>query len=135
MTNRLQLSNHRPSNNNTCIPSSEVGSETAAPDYYEACFSDRAEPLGGEEALSVDHLTHNFHGNDAWEVLLTTGGPAVRLIIQVDEWSEPVNATFEYQDWFQPWAAPKSQDGQRLLAWVNEHFYFGCDYCEQQRRR
>lgn len=107
--------------------------EIDAQEYYDASFGNRVEPLTEEDVLSVEHLTHSFREYDLWEVLLATGGPAARVVVEVDEWGEPARATFEYQDWFQPWNAPANQDRALLLAWVSEHFYFGCGYCDQER--
>ena len=36
-------------------------------------------------------------------ILLTTGGPALRLVGELGEYGEPTTALLEYQDWFTPW--------------------------------
>ena len=36
-------------------------------------------------------------------ILLCTGGPAVRIIGDLDEYGQPCRAWFEYQDWGTPW--------------------------------
>jgi hypothetical protein len=36
-------------------------------------------------------------------ILLCTGGPAVRLIGELNQYGEPDEARIEYQDWFTPW--------------------------------
>ena len=36
-------------------------------------------------------------------ILLTTGGPALRLVGELSEYGEPTTALLEYQDWFTPW--------------------------------
>ncbi|MBI4099596.1 hypothetical protein HY440_01170 [Candidatus Microgenomates bacterium] len=38
-----------------------------------------------------------------FSILLCTGGPAVRILGDLDEHGEPESATIEYQDWFTPW--------------------------------
>jgi len=42
-------------------------------------------------------------GPEEFEILLGTGGPARRVIGTLDEHSEPLNARYQYQDWFKPW--------------------------------
>jgi len=36
-------------------------------------------------------------------ILLTTGGPALRIIGELDDYGQANNARLEYQDWFEPW--------------------------------
>jgi len=36
-------------------------------------------------------------------ILLTTGGPALRIIGELDDYGQPDNARLEYQDWGTPW--------------------------------
>lgn len=48
------------------------------------------------------------HGGDDWEpeefeILLSTGGPAVRIVGDIDSGGEPSDARLEYQDWGTPW--------------------------------
>ena len=38
-----------------------------------------------------------------FKILLCTGGPAVRIIGELDHHDEPYQAQLEYQDWFTPW--------------------------------
>ena len=47
-----------------------------------------------------------------YQILLCTGGPAVRITGRLENGS-PVSAKLEYQDWFQPWMeyAPFVADG------------------------
>ena len=38
-----------------------------------------------------------------YKILLTTGGPALRIIGELDQYGEPETARLEYQDWGTPW--------------------------------
>ena len=38
-----------------------------------------------------------------FRIELCTGGPAVRIIGDLDQYCEPENPRVEYQDWFTPW--------------------------------
>lgn len=59
-------------------------------------------------------------------VLLCTGGPAVRIVGELDENLQPCRAWVEYQDWGTPWMqlvnGPASQG--TLLTYCQQ-FYFG----------
>lgn len=134
---------------------SDVEFHTAAQQYYEACFgkdSERYERyqaiLAAEEAcdfdtvddlrqqeiddvLSVEQMTHSLRDNCEWEILLTTGGPAARVIAEVDVDGQVRYATFEYQDWYKAWYAPTNQSHKLLTDWVAANFPLDCPYCEQ----
>ncbi len=65
-----------------------------------------------EDALSVQVRSgwYSPGGDDPsdtkpaeYEILLCTGGPACRIIGQLDQHGEPETARLEVQDWFQPW--------------------------------
>jgi hypothetical protein len=59
-----------------------------------------------------------------YEILLTTGGPALRIIGRLDS-GEPISATLEWQDWGTPWTrAVGIADEATLLSYAS-HFYFG----------
>ena len=59
-------------------------------------------------------------------ILLCTGGPAVRIIGELDKWTEPETARLEYQDWFTPWEnyPLDAQEEETLLNYARQ-FYFG----------
>ena len=42
-------------------------------------------------------------GAEEFEILLTTGGPALRIIGELDDYGQANNARLEYQDWGTPW--------------------------------
>ena len=59
-------------------------------------------------------------------ILLCTGGPAVRIIGELDHHQQPEDARLEYQDWAPPWTAypTTSEDDAALLEYAGQ-FYFG----------
>lgn len=63
---------------------------------------------------------------EEFEILLCTGGPACRIIGELDH-GEPDNANLEYQDWFTPWqryCATTTEEDEALLTYARQ-FYFG----------
>lgn len=68
-------------------------------------------------------------GAEEYEILLCTGGPAVRIVGDLDR-DEPGSALIQFQDWFTPWTdwrgsdLPDSYDEDVLLAYARV-FYFG----------
>jgi len=58
-------------------------------------------------------------------ILLCTGGPAVRIIGQLDS-CYPASAQIEYQDWGTPWTAlPTSSAEEADLLTYASQFYYG----------
>jgi hypothetical protein len=87
-----------------------------------------------EDALSV-LVRSGWHepGKDAgkpeeFEILLCTGGPAVRLTGSLDNHGQPDSVSMQVQDWFQPWTgfdpATGDEEDDVLLAYA-QCFYFG----------
>jgi hypothetical protein len=56
-------------------------------------------------------------------ILLCTGGPAVRIIGELDG-GQPYTARLEHQDWFTPWQELMEVDHDALLAYARV-FYYG----------
>ncbi|MFC2108520.1 hypothetical protein ACFLS5_03570 [Candidatus Bipolaricaulota bacterium] len=61
-----------------------------------------------------------------YELLLCTGGPAVRIRGDLSEYQQPINAHLEHQDWFTPWdrASLSSGESDALLRFASL-FWFG----------
>ena len=62
-----------------------------------------------------------------YELLLCTGGPAVRITGELSQHQEPETAKIEYQDWFTPWvryANTSSEEDETLLTYGRQ-FYYG----------
>lgn len=84
-----------------------------------------------ESPLSVE-VRGDWHAPGAEEespsefcILLSTGGPALRLLGELDEHCQPTRAWLEHQDWGTPWTHYYIQDGaDTLLKWASV-FYFG----------
>jgi hypothetical protein len=62
-------------------------------------------------------------GPEEYELLLSTGGPALHIIGKLDEHNQPDTAEMQMQDWFQPWTA-FPVDEKTLLRFARV-FWFG----------
>lgn len=63
-----------------------------------------------------------------YNILLCTGGPAVRIIGELSEHGEPETATLQCQDWFTPWVDAMGglgTDAEAILLRYASCFYFG----------
>ena len=61
---------------------------------------------------------------EEFEILLSTGGPALRIIGDLDEHGQPERPRLQYQDWGTPWTEYFEADRDKLTTWCNV-FYFG----------
>ena len=89
--------------------------------------ADEARERIQEDALSVRIFGERTNGEweaDRFEILLTTGGPAVRIMGELDGNSEPDRAWLEVQDWGTPWTQHFDVEPETLLAYCR-CFYFG----------
>ena len=82
-----------------------------------------------EDALSIEVRTGWYSIGarpDSFEfnILLTTGGPAVRIMGELDDNREPARAWLEIQDWGTPWTRYYDASQAVLLAYAR-CFYFG----------
>lgn len=84
-----------------------------------------------EDALSVE-VRSGWHQPGAkmtaseFCILLCTGGPAVRIIGELNHHNEPENAKLEHQDWGTPWTEYRtSSDEDDVLLDYCRQFYFG----------
>lgn len=59
-----------------------------------------------------------------FEILLCTGGPAVRIRGELDDFKEPISARIEHQDWGTQWTPYHGAEQATLLAYCQQ-FYFG----------
>jgi len=107
----------------------------------DACRDD-ARDIITESVLSVEvrsgwYMPGQTPKPEEYSILLTTGGPALRLIGDLDEYGQPETARLEYQDWGTPWTEynpghhndtfkPDDYDAydSTLLAFVS-CFYYG----------
>lgn len=59
-------------------------------------------------------------------ILLTTGGPALQITGDLDQYRQAVSAYLEYQDWFTPWTKHILNSQEQLaLEWFVSLFYYG----------
>src|SRR5438445_8002867 len=93
--------------------------EDKAQEFYDSVFDGELRALldkadeGDEDAReSVQYMTYGIQRQVRYHVTLAGGGPAARLVVEVDEHGEIERAWFEYQDWFIPWAAAPRQDNE-----------------------
>lgn len=83
-----------------------------------------------EDPLSVEVRSGwcaNKEGMEAEEfcILLSTGGPATRIIGELDDNNEPHRATLQVQDWGTPWTDYYESDTSDILLTYARCFYFG----------
>jgi len=62
---------------------------------------------------------------EEFQILLCTGGPAVRIMGELNEHGEPDRAWLEYQDWGTPWTHYYEEGAGDVLLTYCQQFYFG----------
>ena len=60
---------------------------------------------------------------EEFNLLLGTGGPAVRIIGELDQYGEPYSARLETQDWGTPWTEYREADEAILLTYARQFVY------------
>ena len=115
--------------------------QTEANEAYQSAKSDFAEQIArleneneeisekAREEIQDEPLEtatkSDFDGSKQYMILLGTGGPAMRIYGELDEYGQPMTAEYQYQNWFTPWTtADESADDKNLLAYA-QVFYFG----------
>ena len=79
-----------------------------------------------QDALEVATRTE-FNGSREYMILLCTGGPAVRILGELDDSMEPrpLSARLQYQDWGTPWTDyPLTQKEENTLTDYAQYYYF-----------
>jgi len=84
-----------------------------------------------EDPLSIevrsDWHTPGAHDDNSdptdFRILLSTGGPATRIIGELNQYGEPCKATLQVQDWFTTWTDYEGGDEDVLLEYC-ARFYF-----------
>ena len=98
-----------------------------------AAGEEERERVASEGALSVEVRSDWYAPGDVadafpseYRILLSTGGPASRIVGELDERGQVINAKFEYQDWFKPWTVARlsDEDEATLLEYARQ-FWFG----------
>jgi hypothetical protein len=81
-------------------------------------YQDALEELQ-QEPLSVEKLaTHWRAEENEWEILLCTGGPAVRILVRTDFYGCVLRADYQFQDWFEPWTSAEDQDEKLIRCYA-----------------
>lgn len=62
-------------------------------------------------------------GAEEYEILLTTGGPALRIYGKINQYDDPETAELQWQDWGTPWTRHNAPE-ETLLRFARQ-FYFG----------
>ena len=60
-----------------------------------------------------------------YKILLCTGGPAVQIVGDLNEYGEPENAKLQHQDWFVEWKGVNltEEEAEKLLAYAGQFYY------------
>lgn len=80
-----------------------------------------------EDPLSLRIFGERTNGEweaDNYELLLSTGGPATRIVGEIGNSGDPSTARLEVQGWFTPWTEFHKVDRDILLAYASV-FYMG----------
>jgi len=90
---------------------------------------EEAQEMIQEDPLSVEVRSGWCNAGDTLEaeefsILLCTGGPAVRIRGELDQYKQPCRAWMEYQDWGTPWTMYCGAEQSVLLNYC-QSFYFG----------
>lgn len=104
--------------------------EAAAMPCGNACSStDDAEQMIHEDPLSVEVRSDwTTPGGEMtageFQILLSTGGPATRIMGELDDHGEPYRAWLEVQDWFKPWTEYHEADDREVCLAYARCFVF-----------
>jgi hypothetical protein len=96
-------------------------------DAYEAAEKFMSEEMSEPLSLQVRSGWQNIGDTlepGEFEILLSTGGPALRIVGNLDEHREPTEARMQWQDWGTPWTTYHQADEDTLLAYA-QNFYWG----------
>jgi hypothetical protein len=89
--------------------------------------ADAIEEACRESALSIDVRsgwgTPGTLEPEEFQILLSTGGPALRIIGDLEDLS-PTGARLEHQDWGTPWTQWRRDVDLEALEWFCNLFYF-----------
>jgi len=98
---------------------------TLAVDYEDAERRIQEDPLS-VQVRSGWYTPGDAYSPEEFEILLCTGGPAVRIIGDLDEYMQPARPRLQYQDWGTPWTEyfGANLDREALLAYC-QRFWFG----------
>lgn len=82
------------------------------------------DPLSVQVRSGWHSLGEDPGAPDEFEILLATGGPAVRIIGELNQYGDPTHARLQTQNWFTPWTDYVAAERDVLLTYCAV-FYFG----------
>jgi hypothetical protein len=100
----------------------QAGQYTSEDEARDAIMED---PLSVEVGISDYFAPGDTPKPDEYCILLCTGGPAVRIVGDLDEHGEPSRPRLEYQDWGTPWTELVNHSERAALQTYTEQFSFG----------
>lgn len=113
----------------------EEGAETADAEGETYNDADAVRERAEESALDVAvrggwHTPGTESELEGFMILLSTGGPALRITGDLGRYCEPRDAILEHQDWGTPWTEYRpdvadADDWDDALQWFVGCFYFG----------
>lgn len=102
--------------------------ERMAAEFPDCSDADEIWDHAQESALSVELSGTWTPGAtpeaDSYIILLSTGGPALRIVGDLGQYGCPSSATMQWQDWGEPWTDICEAEEDDLLAFAS-CFYFG----------
>lgn len=114
---------------NLCYKEGDTATEEERKEYHnkeEARQGIQEDPVG-IQVRSDWHTPGEEEVPAEYEILLCTGGPAVRITGGLDQYQQPDTAKLQYQDWFTPWELYRtSEEEYEALLTYAQQFYFGC---------
>ena len=66
----------------------------------------------------------NDQSPEEYELLMGTGGPAVRIYGRLDQHGRPRSAELQGQDWFTPWERTTVDQDEEVLLQFAGYFYY-----------
>jgi hypothetical protein len=83
-----------------------------------------------EDPLSVQvrggwHDVGEEPEDEEFQILLCTGGPAVRITGDLDSYGNPTRLVIEHNDWFEPWTSfwMNDEEKEEVLKYCNRFIY------------
>ena len=104
--------------------------ETGTPETLQEAITDYANEMPLTVLVRSDwHFPDSKMEIAEFEILLSTGGPACRIIGELDRgsvaWQSGCRPVLQHQDWFKPWTESSYDIDTNALLWFCEQFYYG----------
>jgi hypothetical protein len=118
----------------------DVTENEAILDYQGVCIHDEQYHNEDDATRTIDESPLSVQIRSDWynpgsldatpaeyEILLSTGGPALRIYGEIGEFNQPDTALLQYQDWGTPWTRYyiENEEHDRCLLEFARRFYFG----------